>query len=157
MGSLVVRIVGAVGAAALLVMIFGSGVASAKDYYAGQTYDQAVENMSKYNFNPVIGAVNGGSLATGDCIVTTSHKSTFLNSSGRNDRGHDVVLNLNCNNRLAEPGHPGNSVMSKEGATAKKDQEAAANINKNPAVCDKSKDMAKWCEVVCKRSGLCGV
>jgi hypothetical protein len=157
MGILVVRILGAVGAVAVSVTVFGSGVASAKDYYVGQTYDQAAANIAKYNGSPVIGAVNGDQLATGDCIVTSSHKSSFLNSSGVNDRASDVVLNLNCNNRVAEPGHPGNSAASPQGLQAKKDQQAAATINKNPALCQKSEDFATWCQVVCKRSGLCEV
>ena len=157
MGSLVVRIVGAVGAAALSLVMFGSGIASAKDYYVGQTYDQASANITQYNLTPVVGAISGDQLATGDCIVTSSHKSVFLNSSGVNDRSSEVVLNLNCNNKVAEPGHPGNSAMSPQGLQAKKDQQAATNINKNPAVCQKNEDFAKWCEVVCKRSGLCEV
>jgi len=157
MGSLVVRVVGAVGAVALSMTMFGSGVASAKDYYAGQTYDQAVENITKYNLTPVVGAVSGDQLALSDCLVTSSHKSKFLNSSGVNDRSKEVVLNLNCNNKIAEPGHPGNSAVSPQGAQAKKDMQAAATINKNPAVCQKNEDYAKWCEVVCKRSGLCEV
>jgi hypothetical protein len=157
MGILVVRVLGAIGAAVLSVIVFGSGVASAKDYYVGQTYDQASANITKYNGSPVIGAVNGDQLATGDCIVMSSHKSTFLNSSGVNDRKSEVVLNLNCNNRVAGPGHPGNSAASPQGLQAKKDQQAAENINKNPAVCEKSEDFATWCQVVCKRSGLCEV
>jgi len=157
MGSLIVRILGVVGAVMLSVIVFGSGVAAAKDYYVGQTYDQAAANIAKYNGTPVIGAVNGDQLVTGDCVVTSSYKSPFLNSSGVNDRAGDVVLNLNCNRRVAEPGHPGNSVASPQGAQAKKDKQAAANINKNPAVCEKSEDFATWCKVVCKRSGLCEV
>lgn len=156
MGSLVVRILGAVGAAILSVTVFGSGVASG-DPYTGKTYDEAAATISKYNGNAVIGAVNGDQLATGDCIVTSSHKSKFLNSSGKNDRAKDIVLNLNCNNKVAEPGHPGNSAMSPQGLKAKKDIQAAATINKNPALCQKSEDFATWCEVVCKRSGLCEV
>lgn len=157
MGSLVVRILGAVGAAAVSVTMFGSGVASAGDPYTGKTYDEAAAAISKYNGNPVIGTVHGDRLATGDCTVTSWRKSSFLNSSGKNDRASDIVLNLNCNNKIAEPGHPGNSAMSPEGLKAKKDQEAAATINENPSVCQKNEDYTKWCEVVCKRSGLCEV
>ena len=53
-----------------------------------------------------------------------------------NTRSNEYLLALNCNNHVATPGHPGNSVMTPEGAQAKKDQEAAANINKNPACCE---------------------
>lgn len=156
MGRLAVQILGAVGAVVVSVSMFGSGVASA-DPYTGKTYDEAAAAISKYNGNAVIGAVSGDQLATGDCIVTSSHKSSFLNSSGENDRARDVVVNLNCNNKVAEPGHPGNSAMSPQGMKAKKDIQAAATINKNPALCQKDEDYAKWCEVVCRRSGLCEI
>jgi hypothetical protein len=138
------------------MIAFGAGVGAA-DQYVGKTYDQAAASITKYNGTPVVGAVSGDQLALNDCIVTSSHKSKFLNASGKNDRIHDVVLNLNCNNKVAEPGHPGNSAASAEGAKAKKDIQAAATINKNPAICQRSDDFAKWCEVVCKRSGLCEV
>jgi hypothetical protein len=157
MGRLVLYILGVVGAVAFSMTMFGSGVAAAKDYYVGQTYDQAAATITEYKLTPVVGAVSGDQLALNDCIVTSSHKSTFLNSSGRNDRSTEIVLNLNCNNKVAEPGHPGNSAASPQGSQAKKDIKAADVINGNPAVCQKNKDFAKWCEVVCKRSGLCSV
>ena len=54
MGSLVVRILGAVGAVLLLMTIFGSGVASA-DPYAGKTYDEAAAKIAEWNGKPVVG------------------------------------------------------------------------------------------------------
>jgi hypothetical protein len=156
MGSLVVRIVGAVGAAILSVAMLGSGVASA-DALTGKTYDEASGMISGWHGEPVIGTVSGDQLATDDCIVTSWQKSMFLNSSGDNSRSNEYVLHLNCNNRLASPGHPGNSLATPQGAAAKKDQRAAANINKNPAYCEQSDDIAQWCETVCKRTGLCEV
>ena len=111
MGNVVARILGAAGAALLLMTIFASGVASA-DPYAGKTYDEAAAKIAGWKGKPVVGSVSGGLLDTGDCIVTSSHKSIFLDPSGRNSRSSEVVLNLNCNNHLASPGHPGNSAMS---------------------------------------------
>ena len=74
-----------------------------------------------------------------------------------NSRKNDYVLNLNCNNHLASPGHPGNSAMTPEGAKAKTEQQQAANINKSPAWCQTSDARLKWCEGVCKRTGLCEI
>jgi len=156
MGSWVVRILGAVGAAILSVTILGSGVASA-DALTGQTYDDAASKISEWNGTPVIGTVSGNQLQKGDCVVTSWHKSIFLDSSGDNTRGGEILLNLNCNNSLASPGHPGNSLMAPEGAKAKKDLTAAESINKDPSFCDKSDAIAQWCAGVCNRTGLCEV
>ena len=130
MGSLVVRILGAVGAAAVSVTMLGSGVASAD--LTGQTYDEAAGWISGHNGKAVVGAVSGDQLQTGDCVVTSWHKSIFLDASGENHRKNDYVLSLNCNNHVASPGNPGNSVMTPEGALEKRQQERAANINANP-------------------------
>lgn len=155
--SLKVRILGAVVAAILSVAVLGSGIAWA-DALIGQTYDDAAAMISsKWNGKAVIGTVNGDQLQTGDCIVTGWHKSKFLDASGKNRRTDEIVLHLNCNNRLASPGHPGNSSMSPDGVTAKKDEAAAANINKNPQFCKQSDAVMQWCQKVCNRTGLCEV
>ena len=67
------------------------------------------------------------------------------------------MLTLNCNNHLASPGNPGNSAMTPEGAKAKAEQQQAASINKSPAWCQTSDARLKWCEGVCKRTGLCEI
>lgn len=154
MGKLVARILGVVGAAVLCTMALGPGVASA-DPINGHTYDEAAAKISEWKGNPVIGTVSGGVLEKGDCIVTSWHKSIFLDSSGDNTRSREYVLSLNCNNRLAAPGKPGNSVMSPEGAAAQKDITAAKNINANPAFCETSDAIGQWCAGVCTRTGLC--
>src|SRR5882757_363474 len=110
MASLVVRIMAVVGGAMVSVALFGSGDASASDGLTGKTYDFASSYISENNGTPVVGTVSGDQLATGDCIVASWHRSTFLNSSGENDRKKDFVFNLNCNNPIASPGKPGNSL-----------------------------------------------
>jgi hypothetical protein len=122
MGSMVARALGVVGAVILSVAMFGSGVASA-DALAGQTYSDAAAKISGWNGKAVIGTVSGNQLEMGDCIVTSWQKSMFLDSLGEDSRSNEYLLHLNCNNRLASPGHPGNSVMSPEGVAAKKDQQ----------------------------------
>jgi hypothetical protein len=156
MGRLVVRILGAVGAAALSVAMFGAGVASA-DALTGKTYSDAAAQISEWNGEAVIGTVSGDQLRTDDCIVTSWQKSMFLDSSGDNSRSGEIVVHLNCNTYLATPGHPGNSLMTPQGAQAKKDQRAADTINKNPEYCDESDEIAQWCEKVCNRTGLCEI
>ena len=156
MGSLIVRILGSVGAVILSVTMLGSGVASA-DALTGKSYDDAAGYISGRNGNPVVGTMSGNQVQTGDCIVTSWHMSNFLNSSGENDRRSDYVLNLNCNNPVASPGNPGNSVMSPEGAAAKIEQQTAINISKNPAWCEDSESRMQRCEAICKRTGLCEI
>jgi hypothetical protein len=151
----IMRITGAVGAAAVLMAVFASGVASA-DPYAGQTYADAQAKIGKRNQTAVIATVSGGQLATDDCIVVSSSQSTFLDASG-NGPDREVLLNLNCNAAVAAPGKPGNSVMTPQGQQAKKDQKSAANINKNPQLCEKSDEYLAWCERICSRTGLCEI
>lgn len=155
MGALLVRILGVVGAAILSVMMFGSGVASAD--LVGLTYDEAAEWISSRNGTPVVGTVSGDQLDTGDCVVVSWQTSKFLNSSGDNDRAKDFLLNLNCNNLVASPGNPGNSVMTPQGAQAKKEQQAATKINNNPTWCETTDEAMEYCEKICTRTGLCEV
>ncbi|MGX9789835.1 hypothetical protein [Mycobacterium sp. MMS18-G62] len=157
MGSLVGRILGVIGAAALLVAMFGSGVASAKDGLIGISYDEASSAISSKGGTPVVGTVTGDQVDVGACLVTNWHKSIFLDASGKNDRKKEYVFDLNCNNALAAPGKPGNSAMSPEGVKAKHDQVTAAKINKNPAWCDQSDTNMTYCQAICKRTGLCEV
>lgn len=152
-----VRVLSVVGAVVASVTMLGSGVASAYDPLVGKTYSDASAYIAKYKGKPVIATVVGSQLAMDDCIVTSWHLSKFLNSSGRNARGNEWLLSLNCNNALAGPGRPGNSAMSPEGVQAKTQQQAAATINKDPTICDKSDVYKEWCAAICKSTGLCQV
>jgi hypothetical protein len=154
MGSLVLRILGVLGAAILSMTMFGGGVASA-DALTGKTYDEAVAAISSWKGTPVISTVSGDQLDKNDCIVTSWHVSIFLDASGDNSRGKNYLLNLNCNNRVASPGNPGNSMMAPDAALAKKERQAAANINKDPSYCDIDDAHARSCVQICKRTGLC--
>jgi hypothetical protein len=159
MGSLVVRVMAAGGAAALSFAMFGSGVAAA-DALTGQTYADAVAKVSDWNAEAKIVTVNGDQLATDDCIVVSWQRSSFIDALGEN-RGSEILLNLNCNAPLAAPGKPGNSAATPEARELKqrqqKDEVAAGNINQNPALCEKSDEKMEWCQKICARSGLCEV
>ena len=150
------RVLSVFVAAILAAFLFGSGVASA-DQLTGQTYQDAKGKISGWNGEAVIATVSGDQVDTDKCVVTSWQKSTFLDADGRNTRSNEFLLHLNCNNSVASPGNPGYSALSPEGVKAKKDQQSAASINKNPEFCQKSDDVAKWCENVCKRTGLCEI
>ena len=100
-----------------------------------------------------VATVNGSQLATDDCIVVGWHKGNFLDASG-NHHPKEYLMDLNCNSRLASPGHPGNSLASPTGRAEKHDEVIAAKIAKNPALpwCD---EHAQRCQQVCESTGMC--
>lgn len=104
------------GAVALLAM-FGAGTASAINEYEGMTYSQAANAVAQSGGTPVISSKVGSFLPTSQCVVTGSHKGSFLDSSGNNS-GNKVMLDLNCNYMFSLPGVPGNSKASPEGKAA---------------------------------------
>jgi hypothetical protein len=156
MASLMMRGLGAVVAAGLSVAAIGNGVASA-DPLIGMTYGDAAAAVAKYNVTAVIATVSGDQLDIDNCVVTSWNKSNFLDSRGRNSRAKEFRMNLNCNNRVASAGEPGNSSMSPEGAKAKKEVAMAETINTNPSWCHKDDQHMKWCGDVCKHTGMCEI
>ncbi|WP_319430078.1 hypothetical protein [Mycobacterium sp. RTGN5] len=114
--------IGAVGAAAASFVVFGSGVASAINEYAGQTYADASQAISSAGQSATIATRVGSFLPTDQCMVTGSRSADFLDSSGTN-AGNRVLLYLNCNNTFATAGVPGNSIGSPEGRAARSDYE----------------------------------
>ena len=114
--------IGAVGAAAASFAMFGSGVASATNEYAGETYADAAQAISDAGESPTIATRVGSFLPTDQCTVTGSRSANFLDSSGTNPGGR-VLLYPNCNNTFATAGVPGNSVGSPEGRAARSDYE----------------------------------
>lgn len=137
--------------------LLGSGLASGADPFVGKTYSEASAAISQRNGTPVVATVSGSALELNDCIVTSWSQSIFLDSDGANNRWREYRLNLNCNNPVATPGHPGNSAMTPQGLEAKKEQEEAAQINKNPAWCEKSDKNMNYCVGVCDRTGECEI
>ncbi|WP_163748644.1 hypothetical protein [Mycolicibacterium helvum] len=131
---------------------FGSGLAAAGPDFSGMTYGQAVEKISSWGSKAVIASVVGDQLAMNDCVVTSGSKATNLDSSGRS-RGSEFLLHLNCNQALAAPGKPGNSVATPEGRKVHKDMVAIAYINEHPDNCDSA---VSWCQSLCdKYPGSC--
>jgi len=155
---------GALAIVAVLVGIFGAGVAYGAPPFYGQTFGKASERIQSRGQTAVIATVIGSQLATDDCIVTNAYKSRTLNSTGRAAHRGTWLLDLNCNNTVARPGNPGNSVMTPQGQKAKKMQTRADRLNGNahsalvkgkvPA-CGKSDSNVQNCQNFCSRWGLC--
>ncbi|MGV0792995.1 hypothetical protein [Mycolicibacterium sp. XJ1819] len=156
MKNLIARVIGlvAIAAAAAAGAMIGAGNAAA-DPLIGKTYEQASSTISKnWNANPVIATVSGNQLPTPKCIVTSwnrsSSKSALTGSTGRK-----ILVNLNCNEKVAQPGQPGNSVMTPQGRQGKSDIKNATNLNKNPKWCQSTEERLGWCKRFCARTGLC--
>lgn len=111
------RAVAAAGGALALSAAFGAGTASAINEYEGMTYADAANSIAGWGGTPVISSKVGSFLPTSQCVVTGSHNSSSLNSSGQSS-GSKVLLDLNCNYMFSLPGVPGNSKASPEGREA---------------------------------------
>lgn len=148
----------AVAASVAAVGVFSAGLAHA-DPYVGRTYSDASERISNSGRTPIVATVNGDSLALDDCIVESWNNSNFLDGTTGGGPDREVLLNLNCNYKYAQPGRPGNSVASPEGRAAKakddKDKETAQALNENPQWCFKTDSNLANCQKFCNRTGLC--
>lgn len=116
-------------AVGLLLFSFSSGVAAA-DPLVGKTYAEASAKIEEWHGTTVISAVVGDVVGTNDCIVTSWRKSPA-------DHGK-IQIALNCNNKLAGPGSPGNSLASPQGRVEKKAQDKIEWLSKHPAYCQKA-------------------
>lgn len=145
--------------AGLLAVVALSSATASADPLAGKTYAQAVATIASWGkgtSKPIIATVNGSRMATDQCIVTSWHKGIFTGATGGN-RGGEVYLNLDCNQSLASPGHPGSSAVSPQGRQAKEDNANAEYIAGHPEACEKNANTAKWCADLCTKTGLCEV
>ena len=160
MKNIIARGVGvvAVGAAAASMAVLGAGAATA-DALVGKTYEDARSTVSgDWNATPVLSTVNGDKLDLDSCIVASWTKSSAIDALGEST-GTRVLLNLNCNAKVAQPGVPGNSAMTPQGKAAKKDIATANRIAADPEKvgCFKNDDNLAYCKRVCSRTGLCEV
>lgn len=133
----------------------GVGHASARDPLVGKKFSNAASWISQRNGTPVVATVSGSQLPLDDCVVTSWSRGGFLNSSGKKDRRNEYYIHLNCNNTVATAGHPGNSVVTPEGAQRKKELKYAASLNRRPEQCFKDDTTLKNCRNFCKNTGLC--
>jgi hypothetical protein len=138
-------------AAALTAMV---GATAAHADPVNKKYSDAVAEVKKWGATPVLSTVAGDVLNLDDCIVTSYTKSSAKSALGERT-GRKILLNVNCNAKVAQAGVPGNSAMTPQGKSAKQDIKVANQINKDPKACYKSDDNLAYCKRVCNRSGLC--
>jgi hypothetical protein len=112
----------AVGATAVSMAFFGTGVAAADDY-AGQTYSDASSAISDAGKKAVIASRAGDTLADDDCIVTHSQSAPWLKGDDFSPVTDTVLVYLNCNATVASAKDPGNSAASPEGRQAIADEQ----------------------------------
>jgi hypothetical protein len=136
--------IGAVAASTVAAMLFGSGIAAATDPLIGKTLKDATTKMADWKATPVVASVVGSLLQHDDCIVTSWHKSNYLDASGHKMGKTNIYVNLNCNAALAAPGTPGNSVGSPAGKAEKKVDEDADFVNSHPEYCQKKPTKCDW-------------
>jgi hypothetical protein len=107
----------AVGATAVSMAFFGSGVAAADDY-SGQTYGDASKAISDAGKKAVIASRAGDTLTDDDCIVTHSQSAPWIKGDDFAPVSDTVLVYLNCNATVATAKDPGNSAASPEGKAA---------------------------------------
>ena len=142
-----------VGVAAALVVVFGSGSASAVNEFNGQTYGKAKERVSSWGGTLIISTREGSYLPTEQCLIVGTR------SSGQS--GGKYLVDLNCNAPTAQSGHPGNSAATTEGQKAKALRDTSIRLSENyasavaagkPPFCD---DHVTYCQKQCQASGVC--
>jgi hypothetical protein len=107
----------AVGAAAVSMAFFGTGIASADDY-SGQTYGDASKSISDAGKKAVIASRAGDTLTDDECIVTHSQSAPWIKGDDFAPVTDTVLVYLNCNATVATNKDPGNSAGSPEGRAA---------------------------------------
>lgn len=121
--------ISAVGATAVSMAFFGSGIAAADDY-SGQTYGDASKAISDAGKKAVIASRAGDTLADDECIVSHSQSAPWIKGNDFSPVTDTVLVYLNCNATVATAKDPGNSAASPEGRAAiQKAQEDAAKAS----------------------------
>jgi hypothetical protein len=118
-----------IGATAMSMAFFGTGIAMADDY-SGQTYGDASKAISSAGKKAVIASRAGDTLADDACLVTHSQSAPWIKGNNFSPVTDTVLVYLNCNATVASAKDPGNSAGSPEGRAAiekaQEDQQKAA-------------------------------
>jgi hypothetical protein len=148
----VIRTVIAVAISALMLSL-SLGLASAKsDPLIGKTFAEASARIADWGSEAVVSTVFGSQLATDECIVTGWHRSSYAKRDNF-DHKKSVAVSLNCTNKLASAGSPGNSLASEAGRAEKKIEVQAERFNSKPQRCSSN---LSWCKSFCdKNAGMC--
>lgn len=116
-------------AAALLIMAVDAGGARADDY-AGETYGDAAGQISETGKTAVVATRSGDTLPQDKCIVTHSQTAPWVKGASFTPDTNTMLLDLNCNAKVATAKTPGNSAASPEGRAAVKEAKQAATSTK---------------------------
>lgn len=115
-----------VTASAALALLLGTGVASA-DPLVGETYSKASEIVSGWGGTAIVSNTFGERVQRDDCIVASWHKNP--------NNIDQVYLALNCSDKVATPGHAGNSAASPAGRKEKQRLDDIQWLSENPDYC----------------------
>ena len=114
-------LIGAVGVAAVSLVLCsaGAGIGTAHaDDYSGQTYGDAADHLSAAGKTAVVSTRSGDTLPQDKCVVTHSQSAPWLKGKGFTPVTNTVLLDLNCNAKVATAKDPGNSAASPAGRAA---------------------------------------
>lgn len=159
MKNLIARGIGiaVIAASGASTAILGTGVAHATDNLIGKKYSAAKTYVSNsMSATPVLATVTGGVLNLDDCLVVSWSFSASPNALGES-RGQRVLLNVNCNAPVSEPGVPGNSVMTPTGKKYRTANASAEKIAADPTKygCYKTEKRLTDCKNLCNATGKC--
>lgn len=122
MKGLSLRAVALLAAAAVPWFAAAASIATASaDDYTGQTYSDAASKVSESGKKAVVESRSGDLLPQDDCVVTHSHQAPWLKGDRFTPVTDTVLLDLNCNAKVATAKEPGNSAASPEGREAIKE------------------------------------
>ena len=131
--------VGAMAVALSSLAFLSTGVAAADDY-AGQTYGDARGAIRDAGKKVVISSRSGNAPAGDNCLVTHSESAPWRKGTYFSEVTNTVLLDLNCNAKVASAKQAGNSAASPEGraALAEQKKEAAKKASKQAAAAHSS-------------------
>ncbi|OBK77053.1 hypothetical protein [Mycobacterium sp. 1164985.4] len=118
----------AVLAAVLGIVVLGAGGARADDY-SGETYGDAAGQISDAGKTAVVSTRSGDTLPQDECIVTHSQTAPWVKGDSFTPVTNAMLLDLNCNAKVATAKSPGNSAASPEGRAAVEEAKQAASSN----------------------------
>ena len=98
-----------------------TGVAAADDY-AGQTYGDALGAIQDAGKKAVISSRSGNAPAGDNCLVTHSESAPWRKGAHFSEVTNTVLLDLNCNAKVASATRAGNSAASVQGRAALEEQ-----------------------------------
>lgn len=154
--------VGVISAATVFIGGFGAGTAVAVDEFNGSTYAKAMESVNSWGGTLIVATREGSYLPTGECLIVGTRKASSLDSSGnQRHKGGTYLVDLNCFEKSAAYGHPGNSLASPKGKEVQEWRSQAQYYSyeytqsvaagKEPK-CSKS---FNWCQRICREAKNC--